>query len=251
MNLIFCRLRNYFSCHIRSPLLLLCFYFFSQQDKESAIQFTKSVCLLLKLSSSYSLVAWFFCYSWKHLYYKIRNVLKTLKFVKIWIVGKEGTTNLPQSFAHTGNLVYCSQLHTFHHHNSSLLAMLQLFIAENCQNWFKVITLQKKPKKKNILFFVITCINDSFIIIPWCIVIDATHPYVFSYIDDFFMQYLIICLFVFCTYYFYFQLLSDQNRMHFKLSSYIVATFPSVKLTWQLLQHSYTFQPEIWMLEKL
>jgi len=42
----------------------------SQQDKDSVIQFTKSVCLLLKWSTLYSLVvwfAWFLCNFWKHL----------------------------------------------------------------------------------------------------------------------------------------------------------------------------------------
>lgn len=55
MNLIFCRLWNCFSCHIRSPLLPL---FFSQQDKESINQFTLSSVneCLLAIGNDYKVV---------------------------------------------------------------------------------------------------------------------------------------------------------------------------------------------------
>lgn len=102
-----------------------------------------------------------------------------MKFVKIWIAGKEGTLamDLHKVLLILVILYICSQLHTYHDHNNSLLAMLQLLIAENCQHWFKVITVKKKKIiKTNTVFFGITCIIKPFEIILWCIVIDTTHP---------------------------------------------------------------------------
>lgn len=107
-------------------------------------------------------------------------------------------------------LVILCFIHTYNH-NSSLLAKLQLLIPANCQHWFTVITLIMKIMTTNIVFFGITCNNESFMIRPWCMVI-VTHPRVFPHIDDFFyVVFIYFFLFIYLFLHILFQV--DWNHM--------------------------------------